>query len=189
MHFNLPGSSVSGIFTARILEWVAISYSRGSPWSTSYQYITVVFLAVNMSELECKFVNQWFLGVRGHRHSSEFHKIDHLPAKCTWAQPCGSWWFHNVYGPPEIHSRTSRRVIVLKKITPWRLVVVGPTRLWSNFIFLWVAFTFFWDYIPILTRWFLLRWWVQTLKVLLGTLIKALLPTFQRTVDGCIQIL
>ena len=27
---SLPGSSVHGIFQARILEWVAISYSRGS---------------------------------------------------------------------------------------------------------------------------------------------------------------
>ena len=27
---SLPGSSVNGIFQARILEWVAISYSRGS---------------------------------------------------------------------------------------------------------------------------------------------------------------
>ena len=26
-----PGSSVHGIFQARILEWVAISFSRGSP--------------------------------------------------------------------------------------------------------------------------------------------------------------
>ena len=28
---SLPGSSVHGIFQARILEWVSISYSRGSP--------------------------------------------------------------------------------------------------------------------------------------------------------------
>ena len=28
-----PGSSVYGIFQARILEWVAISYSRGSSWA------------------------------------------------------------------------------------------------------------------------------------------------------------
>ena len=28
--FNLPGSSVHGMFQARILEWVAISFSRGS---------------------------------------------------------------------------------------------------------------------------------------------------------------
>ena len=30
MDYSLPGSSVHGIFQARILEWVAISYSRGS---------------------------------------------------------------------------------------------------------------------------------------------------------------
>ena len=32
MDFSLPGSSVHGIFQARILERVAISYSRGSSW-------------------------------------------------------------------------------------------------------------------------------------------------------------
>ena len=30
MDCNLPGSSVDGIFQARVLEWVAISFSRGS---------------------------------------------------------------------------------------------------------------------------------------------------------------
>ena len=30
MNCKLPGSSVHGIFQARLLEWVAISYSRGS---------------------------------------------------------------------------------------------------------------------------------------------------------------
>ena len=32
MDCNLPGSSVHGILQARILEWVAISYFRGSSW-------------------------------------------------------------------------------------------------------------------------------------------------------------
>ena len=32
MDCSLPGSSVHGIFSARILEWVAISSSRGSSW-------------------------------------------------------------------------------------------------------------------------------------------------------------
>ena len=32
MDCSLPGSSVLGIFQARILEWVAISFSRGSSW-------------------------------------------------------------------------------------------------------------------------------------------------------------
>ena len=30
---SLPGSSVHGTFQVRILEWVAISFSRGSAWS------------------------------------------------------------------------------------------------------------------------------------------------------------
>ena len=32
MDCSLPRSSVQGIFQARVLEWVAISYSRGSSW-------------------------------------------------------------------------------------------------------------------------------------------------------------
>ena len=32
MDCSLPGSSAHGIFQARILEWVAISFSRGSSW-------------------------------------------------------------------------------------------------------------------------------------------------------------
>ena len=32
MDCSLPGSSVHGIFQARVLEWVAISLSRGSSW-------------------------------------------------------------------------------------------------------------------------------------------------------------
>ena len=33
MDYNPPGSSVHGVFLARILEWVAVSYSRGSSQS------------------------------------------------------------------------------------------------------------------------------------------------------------
>ena len=35
MNCSLPGSSVHGIFQARILEWVAMPSSRGSSWPTS----------------------------------------------------------------------------------------------------------------------------------------------------------
>ena len=38
MYCSLPGSSVYGIFQARILEWVAVSFSRGSsrPWDWTW---------------------------------------------------------------------------------------------------------------------------------------------------------
>ena len=36
---SLPGSSVHGIFQARILEWVAISFSRGSFWPRDWTQV------------------------------------------------------------------------------------------------------------------------------------------------------
>ena len=37
-----PGSSVSAIFQVRILEWVAISYSRVSSWPRDWTYVSCV---------------------------------------------------------------------------------------------------------------------------------------------------
>ena len=36
MYYSPPGSSVHGIFQARILEWVAISFSRRTSWPRSW---------------------------------------------------------------------------------------------------------------------------------------------------------
>ena len=38
MDCNPPGSSVHGIFQARIQEWVAISFSRGSSWPREWNH-------------------------------------------------------------------------------------------------------------------------------------------------------
>ena len=38
---SLPGCSVHGIFQARILEWVAISYSRRSSWPRDQTHVPV----------------------------------------------------------------------------------------------------------------------------------------------------
>ena len=46
---NQPGSSVHGILQARILEWVAFSFSRGSSWSrdrTRVSYIIGRFFTI-----------------------------------------------------------------------------------------------------------------------------------------------
>ena len=40
MDYSLPGSSVYGIFQARILEWVAITSSRGSFWPRDRTHIS-----------------------------------------------------------------------------------------------------------------------------------------------------
>ena len=42
MDCSPPGSSVCGTFQARILEWVVISYSRGSSWSRGQTHVSYV---------------------------------------------------------------------------------------------------------------------------------------------------
>ena len=42
MDCSLPGSSVHGISQARILEWVAISFSRGSSWPRDWTHISCI---------------------------------------------------------------------------------------------------------------------------------------------------
>ena len=40
MDCSLPGSSVHGIFQARVREWVAISFSRGSSWLRDWTQVS-----------------------------------------------------------------------------------------------------------------------------------------------------
>ena len=40
MDSSLPDSSIYGIFQSRILEWVAISFSRGSSWPRAQTHIS-----------------------------------------------------------------------------------------------------------------------------------------------------
>ena len=42
MDCRFPGSSVHGIFQARILEWFAISYSRASSWPRDQTHISPI---------------------------------------------------------------------------------------------------------------------------------------------------
>ena len=44
MDYSLPGSSVHGIFQARVLEWVAISYIAGAK-----EIVLLLTVAVNYS--------------------------------------------------------------------------------------------------------------------------------------------
>ena len=42
MDYSLPGSSVHGILQAKILEWVAISFSRWSSWPRDPHHISCI---------------------------------------------------------------------------------------------------------------------------------------------------
>ena len=42
MDCSLPGSSIHGIFQARVLEWVAVSFSRGSSWPRDWTRVSCI---------------------------------------------------------------------------------------------------------------------------------------------------
>ena len=60
---SLPGSSVHGISQARILEWVGISFSRGSSWLRDWTHIFCIGRQIPycreapelMTEVHCLF--------------------------------------------------------------------------------------------------------------------------------------
>ena len=63
MDCRTPGSSVQGIFQARILKWVAISYSRGSSWSRDWTSISCLSCTGRWILYHCatwEALNTWF---------------------------------------------------------------------------------------------------------------------------------
>ena len=54
MDCSLPGSSINGVFQARILEWVAISFSRGSSWLRD-----LTLVSCTACRLSTIWVNGW----------------------------------------------------------------------------------------------------------------------------------
>ena len=56
MDCNLPDSSVHGILQARILEWVDISYSRGSSWPRNQIHVSSI-----VGRLFIIWATNWFL--------------------------------------------------------------------------------------------------------------------------------
>ena len=61
-----PGSSVHEIFQARILEWVAISFSRGSSWPRDWNHVFLCLLC-------CRRI--LYLLTRGEAHHN--HNLNH----------------------------------------------------------------------------------------------------------------
>ena len=65
--YSLPGSSVYRIFQARILQWVAIPFSRGSFWPRNQTQDFSMFLQV---QLWSKYSLVWGFNQAGEIHSN-----------------------------------------------------------------------------------------------------------------------
>ena len=76
---SLPGSSIHGIFQARILEWVAISFSRRSSWPRGWTWVSrivgrhfTVWATREVTTLSCKskVTSLLYLRSTGHKEGS-----------------------------------------------------------------------------------------------------------------------
>ena len=68
MDCNLPGSSVHGILQARILEWVAMPFSRSS-WPRDRNWVSCIAggFFTNGATRKARYFKAWFLEKREHR--------------------------------------------------------------------------------------------------------------------------
>ena len=113
MDCSLPGASVHGIFQVRILEWVAISFSRGSSWSG----IEPMSSALQACSL--------LLGHRGSPYSPPY-----FPAiVCNSSSPTLSALLYSLLSSHTGPLATSQR---LSGCLPFKALVFAPPSAWKD---------------------------------------------------------
>ena len=75
MDCSLPGSSVHGISQARILQWVAIFFSRGSSWPKDWNCVSCI------SSIAGRFFTLWTVGEAWHYKNGRWKNS---PEKAEW---------------------------------------------------------------------------------------------------------
>ena len=84
MDSNLPGSSVHGIFQAKLLEWVAIFFPRGSFWSRDQTCISCIGKQIFTVEPPGKLKGPWLC----------FVLLDSFPLFCIFTL----FWLNLFFG-------------------------------------------------------------------------------------------
>ena len=92
MDGNPLGSSVHGILQARILEWVAISFSRGSSWPRGQTWVSCI---------AGRFLTIW------------------ATKETTICTKCYSKYFINI-NPSNSYSRSKNELLLLASFHKWR---------------------------------------------------------------------
>ena len=99
--YSLPGSSVHGIFQARIREWVAISPSRGSSWPRNWTQVFCIaggcFTNWTTREALLPMPKTLHLGVK-HRHSESLANSVYIFHQHCSASMCHANFLHKPQG-------------------------------------------------------------------------------------------
>ena len=115
MDYSSPGSSVHGIFQARILEWIAISYSKGSSQPRDPSHVSCIsciagrfFTVWAIREASVSW-EPWKLcheGGRGMKHKVNMKSLVSQDKECIFF----FFWLHH---------RACRILIPLPEVEPW----------------------------------------------------------------------
>ena len=83
MDCSLPGFSIHGIFQARVLEWVAISFSRGSSWPRDWTQVSRIADRHNIKGREESSYKLIMWRLKANWLWSESHLIHHPSTFCS----------------------------------------------------------------------------------------------------------
>ena len=93
MNCSLPGSSIHGTFEARILEWVAISFSRGSSWPRDQTQVSrIAGIRTTREAMQETWVQSW-----GWENPLDNRMATHsgiLAYRIPWTEEPGGHTFH-----------------------------------------------------------------------------------------------
>ena len=132
MDWSLPGSLVHGILQARTLEWVAISFSKGSSWPRDWTLVSCIpgrFFIIWTTRAKSQLLLRYFLTLRyydsdkfvdisiiiqrlkagGEGENRGWHGWMASLTRWTWVwASSGSWWWTGK--PGVLQSMESQRV-------------------------------------------------------------------------------
>ena len=127
MDCSPPGSPIHGIFQARVLEWVAIFFSRGSSWPRDRTWVS--------HTAGWRFYHLSPQGSPHNKSLAEKHEVTDFPGGPVVKTPC--FWCRgrkfdpwsgrrfNPWSDPTCHGATKR--------VPWATIFVSYKYLYSFF--------------------------------------------------------
>ena len=100
MGCSLPGFSVHGILQARILEWIAISFSRGSSWPRDWTHFSYISCIGRTKALQkSKMLTTWWSIL--HSREELTYRPTEAPEETTWGQIKGIQALHTPWSLSE----------------------------------------------------------------------------------------
>ena len=113
LDYNLPSSSAHGIFQAKILQWVATYYSRGSSWPRDLTHVFCIFC-----------IGRWILYHCATQEAQYCQYILHAKLLHLWLTLCNTM----ACGPPG----SSAHGISQTRILEWIAILFSRGSFWPR---------------------------------------------------------